>query len=97
MKNYDKQTSKYIMYLDANNLYGCVMSKFLPTSGFKWMIKEQTEKLNLSKYTEDSKEGLMLQVDPDYPQELHNIYNNHPLAAEKINVKKTYCQILSKV
>ena len=52
------------------------------------MIKEQTEKLNLSKYTEDSKEGLMLEVDPDYPQELHNIDNNHPLAAEKINVKK---------
>ena len=37
------------------------------------MIKEKTEKLNLSKYTEDSKEGLMLVVDPDYPQELHNI------------------------
>ena len=48
--------------------------------GFKWMIKEKTEKLNLSKYTEDSKEGLMLVVDPDYPQELHNIlYNNHTL------------------
>lgn len=52
------------------------------------MIKEQTEKLNLSKYTEDSKKGLMLEVDPDYPQELQNIYNNHPSAAEKINVKK---------
>ena len=36
MTNYDKQTSKYIMYLDANNLYGCVMSKFLPTSG-EWL------------------------------------------------------------
>lgn len=48
------------MYLDANNLYGCVMSQYLPSGGFKWMIKEKTEKLNLSKYTEDSKEGLML-------------------------------------
>ena len=52
------------------------------------MIKEQTEKLNLSKYTEHSKERLMLEVDPDYPQKLHNIYNNHPLAAQKINVEK---------
>ena len=60
MKNYDKKTSKYIMYLDANKLYGCVMSQYLPSGGFKWMIKEKTEKLNLSKYTEDSKEGLML-------------------------------------
>ena len=46
------------------------------------MIKEQTEKLNLSKYTEDSKEGLMLEVDPDYPQELHNIDNSGAPAAE---------------
>ena len=30
----------------------------------------------------------MLEVDPDYPQQLHNIYNNHTLATEKINVKK---------
>ena len=35
MKNYDKKTSKYIMYLDANNLYGCAMSQYLPSGGFK--------------------------------------------------------------
>ena len=36
LKSYDpKQESKHIMHLDANNLYGYSMSKFLPTSGFK--------------------------------------------------------------
>ena len=30
-----KQESKHIIYLDANNLYSNVMSKCLPTSGFK--------------------------------------------------------------
>ena len=30
-----KQESKHIIYLDANNLYGYAMSKFLQTSGFK--------------------------------------------------------------
>ena len=36
LKFYDpKQESKHIIYLDANNLYGHAMSKFLPTSGFK--------------------------------------------------------------
>ena len=35
MKSYDpKQESQHID-LDANNLYGYTMSKFLPTSGFK--------------------------------------------------------------
>ena len=37
MKEYDeKAPSKYIMYYDANNLYGWVMSQYLPTGNFKW-------------------------------------------------------------
>ena len=38
LKSYDpKQESKHIIYLDANNLYDYAMSKFLPTSGFRWI------------------------------------------------------------
>ena len=29
--------SKFIMYLDANNLYGWAMTQYLPYSGFKWL------------------------------------------------------------
>ena len=36
MISYDtRQESKYIIYLDANNLYGYVISNFFPASGFK--------------------------------------------------------------
>ena len=35
--------SKYIAYVDANNLYGWTMSKLLPTHGFKWMTEEELE------------------------------------------------------
>ena len=38
LKSYDpKQESKHIIYLGMNSLYGYAMSKFLPTSGFKWI------------------------------------------------------------
>ena len=87
MKEYDEKVpSKYIMYLDANNLYGWAMSKYLPTGGFKWLKIDG--KLNLDLYKEDSKKGLILEVDLEYPKELHNLHNDYPLASEKIKVTK---------
>ena len=60
MKEYnEKAPSKYIMYLDANNLYGWAMSQYLPTGGFRWMTQKQIDKINLAKYKEDSEKGLI--------------------------------------
>ncbi|XP_068757536.1 uncharacterized protein [Montipora capricornis] len=97
MKTYDeKAPSKYIMYLDANNLYGWAMSQYLPTGGFKWMTENQIDKIDLAKYTEDSNKGLILEVDLAYPEELHDLHNDYPLGPEKIKVNKdmlsNYCQ-----
>ena len=87
MKEYDKnKPSKYIMYLDANNLYGWAMSQYLPTGGFKWMTEKQINKINLDKYKDNSKKGLILEVDLEYPKELHDLHNDYPLAPEKIKV-----------
>ena len=97
MKTYDeKAPSKYIMYLDANNLYGWAMGQYLPTGEFKWMKQTEIDKLDLSEYKEKSKKGLILEVDLEYPNELHDIHNDYPLAAEKIKVTKDmlsiYCE-----
>ena len=32
--------------------------------------------------------GYVLEVDLEYPQELHNIHNGYPLASEKIHISK---------
>ena len=100
MKEYDeKAPSKYIMYLDANNLYGWAMSQYLPTGGFRWMTEKQINKINLTKYKEDSDKGIILEVDLEYPEELHDLHNDYPLAAEKIEVThdmlSEYCKNIS--
>ena len=38
MEDYDsKKPSKFITYLDMNNLYGWAISSYLPYGGFKWL------------------------------------------------------------
>ena len=92
----DKAPSKYIMYLDANNLYGWAMSQYLPTGGFKWMSEKQINKINLAQYNEDINKGLLIEVDLEYPKELHDNHNDYPVAAERVCVKKDmlsdYCK-----
>ena len=97
MSKYDENMpSKYIMYLDANNLYGWAMSQYLPTSGFRWMTEKQINKINLAQYNEDSNKGLLIEVDLEYPKDLHDIHNDYPLAAERVCVNKDmlseYCK-----
>ena len=97
MKEYDeKAPSKYIMYLDANNLYGWAMSQHLPVGNFRWMTEKQISKLNVARYNENSEKGLILEVDLEYPKELHNLHNDYPLTAERVCVNKNmlsdYCK-----
>ena len=101
MKEYDeKEPSKYIMYLDANNLYGWAMSQYLPTGGFKWLSQKQIENINLAKYTDSSQKGLILEVDLEYPKELHDLHNDYPLGPEKVKVTNAmlsdYCKKIQK-
>ena len=84
MQNYNPQEeSSYLMYLDANNLYGWAMSQPLPYRDFKWI---DTEEIILDNYHENSNKGIILEVDLEYPEELHDLHNDYPCASEKILV-----------
>ena len=59
------------MYLDANNLYGWAMSRYLPTGGFRWMTEKEINNTNLAIYKENNKKGLIVDVEVEYPKQLH--------------------------
>ena len=80
---------KHLLYLDANNLYGWAMSLPLPIRGFKWKRDIPTEEEILS-MKGNAKKGCILEVDLEYPQELHEEHNSYPLAPEKKAVKKKW-------
>ena len=79
------QNKNQNIYLDTKNLYGYAMSKFLPTSGFKWIDPKE---FDLNKYTNNSSKGCFLKVDLEYPKELHDLHNDYPLAPDKIEIKR---------
>ena len=61
--------SKFISYLNSNNLYGWAMSKQFPTSGFEWMTDDEHD---------DWKHlSCFLEVDLEYPEDLHDLHNDY--------------------
>ena len=101
-KKYSKASKDvHILYLDMNNLYGCAMSQDLPISNFKWVKNINQIEQKLMRIKSNSLTGYVLEVDLEYPEELHNIHNDYPLAPEKINVRKewlsNYCLKIASV
>ena len=95
MKCYDSsKESKFIMYLDANNLYGWAMSQYSPYSEFKWLNKKEISKFCLNSISENSFVGYTLEADLEYPDELHDLHSDYPLAPEKLEITQNmpkYC------
>ena len=89
MKGFNKnKPSKYLMYLDANNLYGCAMSEKLPTHGFKWLTSGEMEKLFNNQVVQVwEKTPCILEVDLEYPEKLHDLHNDYPFCPERVKCK----------
>lgn len=85
------EPSKFITYLDANNLYGWAMSKSLPTHGFKWVDEKDFDGWKNF--------PCILEVDLGVKKELHDYFNDYPLAPENLSVgkvKKLLCTLYGK-
>ena len=100
MKCYDSsKESKFIMYLDANNLYGWAMSQYLTYSRFKWLNQREIDEFDVNSIGENSPVGYILEVDLKHPDELHKLHSDYPLAPEKLeisnNMLSNYCSSIA--
>ena len=80
--------SKYLMYLDENNLYGSAMFKKLPIHSFKWLSSGEMEKLFNNRVVQIwEKTPCILEVDLEYPENLHDLHNDYPFCPERVECK----------
>lgn len=87
LPDYDpNKESNYIMYLDANGLYGYAMQQYLPYDKFDWdrVNWSVDEIMNLE---DEGDVGYFFEVDLEYPEHLHDWHNDYPLAPILRDVK----------
>ena len=92
------QPTIWISYVDANNLYGWVMSQFLPIEKYKWLASRavlsskpdlQKRYLKMILNTKpDAPRDYFLNIKAHFPIKLHNYLNDLPPAVDKMSVKK---------
>ena len=85
LKSCDAEQESKRIYLDTNNLSDYVVSKSLPTVGFKWANPEE---FDLNEFASSSSKECVLEVDLEYPKELLELHNDCPLALNKIEIKR---------
>ena len=70
------------------------MSEYLYYGGFKWL--KNVDGFDVNSVSEKSPIGYFFEVNLEYPDELHELYTNYPLATEKIAVSSdmlsNYCK-----
>ena len=88
-----QKKKKYIIELDANNLYGWGMSRYLPYGEFKRV--KNVDNFDENSISKNTLYGYILEADLEYPDELHNLHD-YPLAPEKLEITygmmSNYCQ-----
>ena len=89
-----EEPSTFITYLDKNNLYGWAMSEYLPYENFE--LVKNVDELDVMSINKKCDEGYFLEVNLEYPNELHELHNDYPLAPEKFavsnNMLSVYCK-----
>ena len=95
MNDYDfKKQTTFMSYLDMNNLYVWAMSEYVPYEEFKWL--KNVDEFDAMSVSEKKSNRIFFKVDIEYPDELHELHNDYPLAPEKLPISgdmlSKYCK-----
>ena len=91
----DDETS-FKLATDANNLYGKAMTEPLPYGNFDWSNPSHITVDFIKGYDDEGEDCYSLEVDLEYPKQLHDKHNDYPLAPELTYVKtssRSPCQV----
>ena len=64
------------------------MSQKFPVNNFEWIRDTQFNEDFLKNYNEERDEGYFLDVDVQYPENLHNLHNDLPFLPERMRIEK---------
>ena len=79
----------FLKYWDVNNLHDSAVSQTLPVNDFKWVEEASEFNENFVKsYNDERFERSFLEVDVQYPQNLHNLHNDFPSLPERMKIKR---------
>ena len=67
-------------------IVGWGMSAFLPVDGFEWVQPEDVSESDIINKPDDADKGLILEVDLEIPQHLHDYFNDYVPAPEHVNI-----------
>ena len=85
MKSYDPtKPSETITYLYMNDLCGWAMTRYLPYGKLNWL--KNADNFDVNSIIKRVDIGYILQVDLEYPDELHVLDNDYSLAPEKLAI-----------
>jgi len=86
IEDFENTPQDTLLYIDANNLYSLAQSDYMPTGNYSWCTEEENDWFldneNVLSIPKDSRTGFILEVDLEYPAEIHAQHNTLPLAAE---------------
>ena len=87
VQGYDsKKNPVFLSYIDCNNLYGHSMVQRLPKCDFRWASQDEIDRFQVEDTSDDSDTGFILEVDLEYPHQIHDDHNDYPLAPERLTV-----------